>query len=503
MKKVPKLLFKKMSLEENIDTIKWAYYENNGLLSVHNYTVSYFPELADLDEKLSKEEVYIIIEDIVKKDYEKYTNRLQEETERYNKLWIEYNDSYFEMLSDYLEIEWPKKEIEAKVGLIPVFPRYLDEFSFSVGTGIEDWKVIETCAHETLHFLWFEKWKKLFPKTPRRYYDSPYIEWEYSEIVTDPILNNKPFNKLFDFEEKGYNSFYKMYDGEELVIDKLRDVYSEETPINEKIVIGFDYLKKYNEEKKIKELDYLIQELIDEDKALSKIKIPNNLEDKKALYRGLRNIRKPKKISSEYLKKQDKYLQEEIENKGIIDEEDISYDKGILSVWKGDITTLKCDAIVNACNEYLLGCFVPGHNCIDNAIHSFAGIQLREECNEIMKGKTLSNGEVILTKGYNLPSKYVIQTVGPAVRGRLKEQDVEDLKKCYYNALKLSQENGIKTIAFPCISTGLYGFPKEEACKIAIDTVTKYLNDNNNSFNHIIFNVFKDEDYLLYKNSIN
>ena len=252
----------------------------------------------------------------------------------------------------------------------------------------------------------------------------------------------------------------------------------------------------------MKELDYLISELIKEDNKLSNIKIPTSLEEKKELYRALRNIRNPKPISKEYLDAQDKYLQNEIKEKGITDEKDIPFNKSIISIWQGDITTLKCDVIVNACNEYLLGCFVPGHKCIDNAIHSFAGIQLREECNDIMKGKTLPNGEVVLTKGYNLPSKYVIQTVGPQVSGIPTEQDKTDLKKCYYNSLELCKEKRLKTISFPCISTGLYGFPQDEASKIAINIIEEYLKDNKDVFEHIIFNVFKDEDLEIYNRNL-
>ena len=250
-------------------------------------------------------------------------------------------------------------------------------------------------------------------------------------------------------------------------------------------------------------LDYLISELIKEDSKLSNVEIPTSLEEKKELYRALRNIRNPKPISEEYLKVQDEYLQNEIKEKGITDEKDIPFNKDIISIWQGDITTLKCDVIVNACNEYLLGCFVPGHKCIDNAIHSFAGIELREECNAIMKGKTLSNGEVVLTKGYNLPSKYIIQTVGPQVSGTPTKQDIEDLRNCYFNSLELCKEKGLKTIAFPCISTGLYGFPQNEASKIAINTIEKYLKNNKDVFEHIIFNVFKNEDLEIYKKNLN
>ena len=248
-------------------------------------------------------------------------------------------------------------------------------------------------------------------------------------------------------------------------------------------------------------IDYLIEELLKEDKNLTDIEIPKSLEEKKKLYRALRNIRNPKPISEEYLKKQDEYLQKEIQEKGITDEKSIPLDKEIISIWQGDITTLKCDVIVNACNEYLLGCFSPNHYCIDNAIHSFAGMQLREECNNIMKGKTLPNGEVVLTNAHNLPCKYIIQTVGPIVHEKPTTKDEEDLRNCYYNSLKLSQEKGLKTIAFPCIATGIYGFPKEEASQIAIKTVNEYIKENP-VFDHIIFNVFKDEDLIIYHKNL-
>ena len=252
----------------------------------------------------------------------------------------------------------------------------------------------------------------------------------------------------------------------------------------------------------MKKIDYLIDELIKEDQRFSNIEIPDNIEDKKDLYRALRNIREPKPISGEYLSIQDEYLKEEIKNKGIVNEKDIPYDLDIISIWLGDITTLKCDCIVNACNSYLLGCFNHKHRCIDNTIHSFAGMQLREECNNIMKGKLLPNGEVVLTQGYNLPSKYIIQTVGPEINGTLTNKDRTDLEKCYYNSLELAKEKHLRTIAFPCISTGLFGFPKDEASRIAIKTITDYLKNNAYYFDHIIFNVFSEEDYNLYKNNL-
>lgn len=242
---IPKIHFRAMTLEENIDTIKWAYYEGNGVLSVHDYTIQYFPELADIDENTSKEEVYKIIEKVVTNDYSKYKERIKSETERYNNVWKEYNDKYLNMLLSYFGINWPKIEvIEAKVGLISVFPRYLDSFSFSISTGIEDWQLIKTAAHETLHFAWFEKWKQIHPETPRREYDSPYITWQYSEMVTDPILNNKPFSEFFKnvFIERGYDSFYELYDQDNLVMDNLRNIFSENISVEEKMDKGFKYI---------------------------------------------------------------------------------------------------------------------------------------------------------------------------------------------------------------------------------------------------------------------
>ena len=244
--KKPKLKFRKMSLQENIELIKWAYYENDDLFNIHNFTIKYFPKLENLDKNLSKEKINQIIENVVRESYEKYQNEIEKEIQRYNALWQPYNDLYFKTLSNYLNISWPNNIdiVEGRVGLIPVFPRYLDSFSFSISINMNDQQLIETCAHETLHFLWFEKWKRIYPGTPREEFESPYIVWQYSEMVTDPILNNKPFSNIFDFKEKGYASFYEMYDGKTLIMDKLRKIYSKDISVDEKINIGFDYITK-------------------------------------------------------------------------------------------------------------------------------------------------------------------------------------------------------------------------------------------------------------------
>ena len=239
--------FRSMTLEENIETIKWAFFEDNGDLSVHTFTIQYFPELGSLDINGPKDLIYKKIEEVVSKYYNNCIELIKSEAERYNNIWKKYNDKYFKELSKLFGISFPVSlnTIEASVGLIPVFPRYLDDFSFSISSGLDEWKLIETTAHETLHFMWFEKWKQLHPETPRRHYDSPYIEWKYSEMVTDPILNNKPFNQMFEFIEHGYDSFYELYDGGELVMDKLRNIYSTNNSIEEKIEKGYSYLKDY------------------------------------------------------------------------------------------------------------------------------------------------------------------------------------------------------------------------------------------------------------------
>lgn len=253
---IPIVKFRPMTLEENIETIKWAFFEDNGDLSAHTFTVHYFEELADLDINGPKDFIYKKIEEVVTKEYNNYIERIKSESKKYNNIWKQYNDKYFNELSKFFGTSFPKSLniIDATVGLIPVFPRYLDEFSFSISTGVKDWKLVETTAHETLHFMWFEKWKRLHPETPRRHYDSPFIEWKYSEMVTDPILNNKPFDEMFEFKEHGYDSFYELHDDGELVMDKLRDIYSSDDSIEVKIEKGYLYLQNYLKNEDIKKI---------------------------------------------------------------------------------------------------------------------------------------------------------------------------------------------------------------------------------------------------------
>ncbi len=237
-------------------------------------------------------------------------------------------------------------------------------------------------------------------------------------------------------------------------------------------------------------------------------------EEKKNAIRSLMNIRMPREISAELLEIQNAYLQKELAEKGVVHLSEIPTIQGTdtvyqnrLSVWQGDITRLEVGAIVNAANSQMLGCFVPCHRCIDNAIHSAAGMQLREACSRIMAGKRMRygreyeepTGTATLTKAYNLPCNYVIHTVGPIVYGGLNDSLRQDLRNCYANVLTCCVENKIRTVAFCCISTGEFHFPNDEAAKIAIDTVLDFLTAHPDSMERIIFNVFKDSDMQIYQ----
>lgn len=243
---------------------------------------------------------------------------------------------------------------------------------------------------------------------------------------------------------------------------------------------------------------YLIEYLLSE--RGERISIPADKYDQKRLLRSLFNIRMPRETSEVFLRIQDEYLQEENRRKGITDIADLKPVQEGIYLWQGDITTLKCGAIVNAANSQMLGCFQPCHGCIDNAIHTYSGVQLRCKCNELMKeqGFDEPTGQAKITPAYNLPCKYVIHTVGPIVSGRLSKRDCELLKSCYLSCLKLAEENGVDSIAFCCISTGVFGFPQREAAKIAVDTVKEYKEENRSDIK-VVFNVFKDSDLAIYR----
>lgn len=244
---------------------------------------------------------------------------------------------------------------------------------------------------------------------------------------------------------------------------------------------------------------FLINKLLREQPQYNGTPVPKAETEQKRLLRALMNIRRPMPIGDDFLKVQNEYLQDEIEEKGITDLSDLAPISGDIYLWQGDITTLRCDAIVNAANSEMLGCFCPCHGCIDNAIHTFSGIQLRLECNEIMRKQGCSEpvGSAKLTKAYNLPCKYVLHTVGPFIGGEVTRNDEEQLASCYRSCLALAEENGIESVAFCCISTGEFHFPNRKAAEIAVKTVTAF-KENTHSKIKVIFNVFKDTDYEIY-----
>ena len=208
----------------------------------------------------------------------------------------------------------------------------------------------------------------------------------------------------------------------------------------------------------------------------------------------------PLPATDEFLAIQDTYLQEEVHQKGITNVDDLQPLQQGIYLWQGDITTLKCDGIVNAANSQMLGCFCPNHGCIDNAIHTFSGVQLRLACAELMRkqGHEEETGKAKITPAYNLPCRYVLHTVGPIIRGRLTKQDCELLASCYRSCLELAEQNRLNSIAFCCISTGEFHFPNDKAAKIAIQTVKDYKKETQSSM-EVIFNVFKELDYDIYR----
>ena len=245
---------------------------------------------------------------------------------------------------------------------------------------------------------------------------------------------------------------------------------------------------------------FLIQRLLDEQPRYKGIVIPFDKTEQQQLLRSLFNVRNPKKISDDFLTVQDEYLQEETAAKGITEFADLSPVSEGIYLWQGDITTLRCDAIVNAANSGMTGCYAPCHGCIDNCIHTYAGIQLRLKCAKIMKrqGHEEETGKAKITPAYNLPCKYVIHTVGPIISGLLTDTDKELLASCYRSCLELAEQNGVKSIAFCCISTGEFHFPNDKAAEIAVRTVKDYRKQTG-SHMEVIFNVFKDIDYEIYR----
>ena len=247
--------------------------------------------------------------------------------------------------------------------------------------------------------------------------------------------------------------------------------------------------------------EYLIQYLLKEEIPFGRQNIPTDKQGQENLLRSLMNVRPPRPIGNDFLKIQDEYLTERNIERGITDVDTLAPVKSDsrLYIWQGNITTLKCDAIVNACNSQMLGCFSPMHACIDNFIHTYAGMELRLKMHEIMakQGHEEETGKAKITSGYNLPTKYILHTVGPIIQWKVTKEDEDLLASCYTECLKLAADTGVESIAFCCLSTGVFRFPQQRAAEIATNTVKQYLNKDSR-IKKVIFNVFKDEDLKIY-----
>ena len=240
-------------------------------------------------------------------------------------------------------------------------------------------------------------------------------------------------------------------------------------------------------------LDFILHHLLDE-RSENAMVLPYNLQEKQRLMRALMNVRQPLPAKAELLKAQDRELQQQAADKGTVTIEGEG-----LKLWQGDITRLKVDAIVNAANAQMLGCWSPLHACIDNCIHSAAGIQLRQECYQLMQaqGHDEETGKAKITQGYNLPARYVIHTVGPIIPDGIPTPEQEEqLASCYRSCLDIAEQHQLRSIAFCCISTGVFHFPNQRAAEIAIRTVREHACQ---SLKTIVFNVFLDKDYDIYR----
>ena len=254
-------------------------------------------------------------------------------------------------------------------------------------------------------------------------------------------------------------------------------------------------------------LDYLIKAFKEESPQYKNLETLNELAEKRRLLRSLMNVRMPKTLDEKVISVQNAYLQERIRESGIVWPSDIPVNRDGLSIWQGDITRLAADAIVNAANSQMLGCFVPCHNCIDNCIHTYAGVQLRAECARQMNDLRIRYGKgyeqptalPMLTEAYNLPAKKIVHIVGPIVEGRLTAEHERLLAECYRSTLALCAENGLRTVAFCAISTGAFHFPKKRAAEIAVDSAERWLRENAGQIDQIIFTVFSDESRNIYE----
>lgn len=251
------------------------------------------------------------------------------------------------------------------------------------------------------------------------------------------------------------------------------------------------------------QIRFLVAQLLEEmpEYRAQAAQFPPDEASQRRLLRCLMNVRPPLPIAPGFLAVQDALLTQEVRKKGIVSVDSLPETSlpGIF-LWQGDITRLAADAIVNAANAALLGCFIPCHGCIDNAIHSAAGVQLRAACSRLMQqqGSEEPAGTAKLTPGYNLPARYVLHTVGPIVQGRVTGRDRETLASCYRSCLELAAAHGLKSVAFCCISTGEFHFPPSEAAEIAVSAVRQFLRLNDGGM-RVIFNVFKGSDYDIYR----
>jgi len=254
---------------------------------------------------------------------------------------------------------------------------------------------------------------------------------------------------------------------------------------------------------KLAKIKKLNQQLRSEMPDLKIADVPDDLNSQRQLLRALMNVRPPIPLDEDFLKLQDELLQEELIEKTIIDFEKIPEIEKNIKIWQGDITRLKVDAIVNAANSALLGCFVPLHKCIDNAIHSSAGLQLRDACYKIMQnqGHDEPTGKAKITPAFNLPSKFVIHTVGPIIPANRKPNAKEEnlLASCYKSCLEVAVENNLNSIAFCCISTGEFHFPNQRAAEIAVNTAKNFIDEKNYNLT-VVFNTFKEIDTKIYNN---
>ena len=247
---------------------------------------------------------------------------------------------------------------------------------------------------------------------------------------------------------------------------------------------------------------WLIHALLEEMPQYQYPVFPYPVDRQWRLRRSLMNVRPPMPVSEEFLQIQDAFLKEMTEEKGIVDVDSLPSCAGNprLVLWQGDITTLRCDAIVNAANSQMLGCFSPCHGCIDNIIHTMSGVQLRLACHEIMQkqGHEEPTGQAKITPGFNLPAKYVLHTVGPIINDKVTPEAEALLASCYRSCLELAGQHNLQSIAFCCISTGVFSFPPDLAAEIALRTVKKFLQEKT-GVQRVIFNVFKDSDLEIYQ----